>query len=428
MSYLVYTIGDNENGQQADGTDKDVEELQRIELLNQNVNINTIVTGGEGSTYILLNNGCMIVFGYDEYGQLGVDYQRIKNIVLHFYRNTGLTQILSLDIEMIIITFCNKFDGRNEAQMTPLLIDTFNIKSISKGICSRHRFLITTNNEIYASGWNKWNQCGPSTNSYAKITKYVQKNTEFNMWRKITHFMENKKTVKQIECSWRYSLFLTTNGNIYRCGASSYDSSITKMDCFWKIQSICCGMEHSLALAISGEVISFGQNDLGQLGYGTNIKSINFPVSITYFDENNIIVKQIACGECHNIALDLDGKIYCWGRNICYECGGIDNKNLYIPKLNCLSFPQTDIKIIDIKCGSYHNVVKSEDNQYYFWGWNEYSQCLEYEYEYCKRPRKLNISSSKVIDVYPGHNETRIVTNMPLTMQEIKNPTIKIKF
>ena len=459
MSVQVWTIGDNENGQQADGTDEDVEELQKINLNNSiygNTQIINISTGVEGSTYILLNNGSIIVFGYDEYGQLGVDYNKVKKIVLYLYRATAINRILSIDIEILIITYCNKFDERAEEQTTPVLIDDFKVKHVSKGIASRHRFIITTDDCLYASGWNYHYQCGLLQND--KQRKFAKKNTEFNMWQKITYFKDNQIVLKQIECAWNYSLFLSIAGNMYTVGSSEYgvlglDSNYSATTNITPIQiggieieSICCGMEHSLALTVKGDLMSWGWDNLGQRGWGGNkdegeVKHVKESYSvgqdsniiryrdkvvhseaayIEYFMDNNIVITQIASGECHNMALDTEGKVYCWGRNKCFECGNGDNKNegISTPELNqYLSLH--DIVVIDVKCGAFHNVVKTKDDRYYLWGWNNYSQCLEYESEYCKSPHKLNIDSKKILGVYPGYNETRVVTNADLTEAEI---------
>ena len=85
-----------------------------------------------------------------------------------------------------------------------------------------------------------------------------------------------------------------------------------------------------------------------------------------------------------------------------------------------------DIKIIDIKCGGFHNVACSEDNEYYLWGSNDYNQCLVYdkdknndtnknENECIKIPTKYDPKKDlndkyEIVNIYPGHTETRIVT------------------
>merc|ERR1719362_34606 len=50
--------------------------------LPNNIHINDIVTGCRGGTYILCNdNSDLIVFGYNESGQLSIDLQVVTTII-----------------------------------------------------------------------------------------------------------------------------------------------------------------------------------------------------------------------------------------------------------------------------------------------------------------------------------------------------------
>ncbi len=73
--------------------------------------------------------------------------------------------------------------------------------------------------------------------------------------------------------------------------------------------------------------------------------------------------------------------------------------------------------IIDIKCGSSHNIIKTADNKYYLWGDNRYNQCLYVHGanppKFIKKPLLFNSNyfdkDQEIINIYPGYNETRII-------------------
>lgn len=78
---------------------------------------------------------------------------------------------------------------------------------------------------------------------------------------------------------------------------------------------------------------------------------------------------------------------------------------------------KNDPIIVDIKCGYYHNVICTKDKTYYLFGYNKYNQCLvEGNHKmFVKIPAKFDIEASglkgyKILDIYPGYHETRIVT------------------
>lgn len=98
---------------------------------------------------------------------------------------------------------------------------------------------------------------------------------------------------------------------------------------------------------------------------------------------------------------------------------------MFVPESNV---QLKDIKIIDVKCGGFHNVACSQDNEYYLWGSNDYRQCLIYnktdnekeerdesDNQCIKIPTKYDPKSDlddkyEIVNIYPGHTETIVVT------------------
>ena len=71
---------------------------------------------------------------------------------------------------------------------------------------------------------------------------------------------------------------------------------------------IACGMSHTAALSINGEVFTWGDNDFGQLGHGQKYR--NVPTKVESLS-GEIIVK-IACGHDHTAVVTERGKVLTW--------------------------------------------------------------------------------------------------------------------
>jgi len=61
-----------------------------------------------------------------------------------------------------------------------------------------------------------------------------------------------------------------------------------------------------------GEVYAWGKNDFGQIGNGSYEDALT-PFRLNGFNEQ--IVKSISCGAYHSIALAESGHVYSWGNN-----------------------------------------------------------------------------------------------------------------
>ena len=127
---------------------------------------------------------------------------------------------------------------------------------------------------------------------------------------------------------------------------------------------------------------------------------------------------KIAAGGHHNVVISEDGDVFASGRNDRCQCG-IKSQNHHKYVDNPVHLFTVDIKDVDIKCGLNHNVVRDGD-KYFLWGCNEYHQCLDKHYDmiYMKNLVKIpevfesiqGWNKYDIICIYPGYNETRIVT------------------
>ncbi|KMZ61089.1 Regulator of chromosome condensation (RCC1) family protein [Zostera marina] len=150
--------------------------------------------------------------------------------------------------------------------------------------------------------------------------------------------------------------------NLFRCPDDSQKSR-------WL--DVACGWEHTAAVASDGSLFTWGSNDCGQLGDGTE-NSRKQPKKVRRLDTE--FVTSVSCG-AHCMAVIADshensdttmlkkGRLWVWGQN----------QGSNIPRLFWGVFnPNTVIQ--QVSCGFSHTVALSEDGLLQAWGYNEYGQ------------------------------------------------------
>lgn len=136
-------------------------------------------------------------------------------------------------------------------------------------------------------------------------------------------------------------------------------------DISYKATSVAVGSNFTYAINEDGTLWSWGNNENGALGNGTNT---NYSVPIQV--KNLTDVKKVSAGNNHAAALKSDGTLWTWGSN---WCGQLGNENQYgnesIPKqVTNLS------NITDIASGENFTAALKSDGTVWTWGYNYYGQ------------------------------------------------------
>jgi alpha-tubulin suppressor-like RCC1 family protein len=117
------------------------------------------------------------------------------------------------------------------------------------------------------------------------------------------------------------------------------------------------------------EVLTFGSNRLGILGFGYKRELNELTINE---DLSHIQIIDFKNSHYHMIARTIDEKVYCWGWNYCGVLGnGKNDRMVYKPELNK---NLSDKQIIDTCCGVSHSLVLTNSGQVYAWGSNEFGQ------------------------------------------------------
>jgi alpha-tubulin suppressor-like RCC1 family protein len=123
--------------------------------------------------------------------------------------------------------------------------------------------------------------------------------------------------------------------------------------------SLAGGNHHTLALDAEGRVWSWGSNNHGQLGDGTNTSRVE-PAVIPSLGG----VVAIAAGDQHSLALREDGTVWAWGRNWAGQIGDGTTTDRNVP------VPVAALSDVTGISGSYnHSLAVKTDGTVWAWGY-----------------------------------------------------------
>ncbi|CAD8144188.1 unnamed protein product [Paramecium pentaurelia] len=185
------------------------------------------------------------------------------------------------------------------------------------------------------------------------------------------------------------------------------------------VSKLACGLYHSLAVTVDGGVLSWGYNNYGQLGNGTNISTMDAQ-EIIYFRKNKLFVVDISAGEGISICRTDLGDVFTWGQKQNFDGNGMvkvlnsfkETINLQCSDAtNCQLIPRkNNIKAKAISTGYSCFGALSLEDKIYMWGSNEYGvfgfdQCPELDDQYIfhlLEPMRINIENYQIKEFQIG--------------------------
>ncbi|KAE9605024.1 putative regulator of chromosome condensation 1/beta-lactamase-inhibitor protein II [Lupinus albus] len=164
---------------------------------------------------------------------------------------------------------------------------------------------------------------------------------------------------------------------------------------------VACGREHTAAIASDGSLFTWGANDFGQLGDGTEERrkhpkkkprdndstvstgrlwvwgqnqGSNFPRLFCGAFEPNTIIHEVSCGASHMVALSEAGLLQAWGYNEYGQlgrgvtCDGLQGARIISSYAKFLDEAPEPVKITKVSCGENHTAAVSDKGEVYTWG------------------------------------------------------------
>eukprot|EP01083_Nonionella_stella_P286003 973421_1 len=240
--------------------------------------------------------------------------------------------------------------------------------------CDSSTFWITTDNKLYGNGYNGRYLLGIGDNKD----------------RHSPHLIASLQNIIKVQSDCVVSFALNSSGIVYVAGHPDFVGEYGQWFHNWaplptfhgqRIIDMTLGSSMGLFLESNGKVWVFGNNMRGALGNGRKVHGrARRPHQIEFFRANNIVIKQIASGSCHNMALDTNGKAYAWGWNAHGQCGDITTNDCVLTPKHI----QMNLKVIQIKCGSCNSCIKTEDGKWYTFGSNGHHKqpfCIDDEFK-----------------------------------------------
>ena len=139
------------------------------------------------------------------------------------------------------------------------------------------------------------------------------------------------------------------------------------------------GSSTIIALDSEGKVYTWGYNGNGQLGNGTDDEYSNEPICISDIPGNALNGKNIVEVQSDDstiIALDSEGKVYTWGSNGEGQLGNGTNENSNTPI--CISTLEGNAlngkNIVEVPSDGYTIIALDSEGKVYTWGWNEFGK------------------------------------------------------
>jgi alpha-tubulin suppressor-like RCC1 family protein len=230
------------------------------------------VQGGREHVVALTASGTVLVWGSNQYGQLGLG------------------------------------DSANRTQPTPVTVpcSSGGVQAVDAG--HYQTFALCGDGTVWGWGRNVDGQLGDGTRTNRRSPVQVQGVTD----------------AVAVAAGRDMAYAVRANGTVLAWGDNAYgelgDGTTTDrlspvaVSGLTGVTSVAPGRDHALVLRNDGSVWAFGWNAYGQVGDGTTVNR-SLPVQITTG------VQELAGGANHSYALTTDGRVLSWGRNYRAELG-----------------------------------------------------------------------------------------------------------
>lgn len=190
-------------------------------------------------------------------------------------------------------------------------------------------------------------------------------------------FLPPSKVVVQVACGSGHTVALTDEGSVYTWGRGD-DGRLGHGDHGWKyvpypvlafkekrISHVACGSYHTAAVSEAGELFTWGGGMFGKLGHGDEAGH-STPCLVQAL--RGRVVKQVACGSRHTVALLSTGEVCTWGDRESGVSGHGDamvEGYQFLPRVLEALAGKTAVQVS--ACG-FHSCVLLDGGEVYSWG------------------------------------------------------------
>jgi alpha-tubulin suppressor-like RCC1 family protein len=340
----IWSCGSNDSGELGMG---DLNIRNTFSQIGTNSDWVSIAAGGDrlGShTIARKTNGTIWAWGYNEFGQLGIEITDNRDTPTPVGTSsdwsvikTGCLHTTALKMNGNLRAWGQNDSGQlglgdNEYRTTPSRVGTqSDWSAIAAG--GYHTIARKTNNTIWVWGQNTYGQLGLGDSDTG-----TDRNTPAQLGSNSDWLAVSGANLSTIAAGANHTLAIKTNATLWAWGCNNYGQlglgdtmdrntpTQIGLDSDWYI--ILTGNIHTLARKTNGTLWAWGYNGSGQLGDGTLVDKTT-PCQIGSASD----WLAIAGGDSHTIARKTNGTIWVWGFNGSGQLGLGDNANRYVPTL-----------------------------------------------------------------------------------------------
>jgi myosin V len=257
---------------------------------------------------------------------------------------------------------------------------------------ANHTIGIDTVGDVYSWGWGDRGQLGQgkfeNSNSSRKLNSLgclndspARQGHQNPLFRSLAQIV----MIKQAACGDDHTIALTKEGLVFAWGSNRHgqlgiggfknsSSPVAVHALRTRVGEVSCGGQHSVALALSGNVFTWGKGSLVGHSVYMGGGDVDLPRCIKQLKKHRI--KHTSCGLDTTVAHAHNGDLYSWGSGKWGQLGHGDFKNKVVPSIVRVQKEDKDEdeKFESVCCGARHCVAISRRGEVYTWGWNTNGQ------------------------------------------------------
>eukprot|EP00928_Gymnodinium_smaydae_P031913 TRINITY_DN23267_c0_g2_i1.p1 TRINITY_DN23267_c0_g2~~TRINITY_DN23267_c0_g2_i1.p1 ORF type:complete len:1900 (-),score=250.90 TRINITY_DN23267_c0_g2_i1:54-5753(-) len=178
----------------------------------------------------------------------------------------------------------------------------------------------------------------------------------------------------RIACGGMHTVAHTFEGDLWTWGCNQFgQAGHGAADDVWRpsilhtrglrlsVRSVATGYEHCLAVTQNYELVAWGRNHCGQLGFGTT-SDCHHPELVHDLPD----VVAVGAGEDHSAALLASGNLYTWGSAESGKLGhgsGMSSGSVQVPR-----YVRFNARFVAVNCGPQHTAVVDGQGSVYTFG------------------------------------------------------------
>ncbi|XP_027357725.1 uncharacterized protein LOC113867015 isoform X2 [Abrus precatorius] len=288
--------------------------------------------------------------------------------------------------------------GNAHIQKLPCKVDSLNgsmIKMISAA--KFHSVAVTARGEVYTWGFGRGGRLGhPDFDIHSGQAAVITPRQVIGL---------GSRRVKAIAAAKHHTVIATEGGEVFTWGSNregqlgytAVDTQptprrVTSMRA--KVIAVAAANKHTAVVSDLGEVLTWGCNREGQLGYGTSNSASNYTPHLVESLKGKTLIS-VSAAKYHTVVLGSDGEVYTWGHRLVNPTRVVVTRNLKKNGSTPLKFHRMKrLHVVSIAAGMVHSMALTDDGALFYWVSSDPELKCQQLYTMCGR-NMVSISSGK---------------------------------